>query len=511
MSPPEPFRPLTYLEWHAASRPEAVAVYEEGESITFGDLFRRVQALMVRLNEEGVSPGDVVAVSLPNTWQYLAAEIAVPALGSVIVPLSPSLGAYEMELALSRSGARLMLGDQEAGELVSAMRPALPGLRAVVNPLELELSAMSARVDPYPTEPQEIVQIALTSGTTGKPKLASLSAELKQLTYEGYTGRLGITSEDRVLPLSPITQGVGEMSLYALRVGACLVMVHERRFSPARDLRLISSSGATVLSGVPTMIGRLFHHPDFASTGLSSLRVTAVAGAPIPADLAESWEKATGSRVCGFYGAMDIGQLAVASPDDPPSKRWHTVGRPHETAELLVCDPHGNEVAAGVVGELCMRGPLVQQRYWGEEAGPYAADGWAHFGDLGYVDELGYITIVGRTKDTIIRGGDNINPVEVEAILVRHPDIAEACLVGLPDEDLGERPLAFVVPRPGCEVSLESLQHFLKGEGLARHKWPEHLVPTSELPLGSSGKVARSQLKQRAVAEFSASGAGKGS
>jgi acyl-CoA synthetase (AMP-forming)/AMP-acid ligase II len=502
MIDPQPYRPLSYLQCHAEGRPEATAVYDDGEEISFEDIFWRTQSLMASLIGEGVAPGDVVAVSLANTWQYVAAEIAIPGLGAIIMPLAPSLGAYEMESSLRRSGASLLLADREVQELVSTMRPGLPALGSLLQPTELELKRPQKPLDPYPTGPEEIVQIALTSGTTGQPKLACLSAELKQLTFEGYTGRLGITPEDRVLALSPISQGVGEMSLYALRVGACLVMVHERRFSPARDLRLVSEAEASVLSGVPTMISRLFHHPDFPSTDLSSLRVTAVAGAPMPPELAKAWEEATGSRVCGFYGAMDIGQLAVASPDDPPATRWESVGRPHDAAEFMVCDRLGNEVQQGEVGELCMRGPLVQQHYWGEESGPYADDGWAHFGDLGYVDELGFIHVVGRSKDTIIRGGDNINPVEVEAVLGRQPEITEACLVGLPDADLGERPVAFVVARPGCDPTLESVRGFLESEGLARYKWPEHLVVVPEMPLGSSGKVARSQLKQRAAAEL---------
>ncbi len=502
MRTPQPYRPLSYLESHAQSRPGGLAVYDNGERLSFEELFWRVQALMSFLSEEGVSPGEVVAVSLPNTWQYVAAEIALPALGAVILPLAPSLGAYEMESALSRTRARLLLCDAEAAASVSAMRSRLFSLRSVIELLGLELSQPARAMEPYPTEPEQIVQIALTSGTTGEPKLACLSAQLKQLTFEGYTTRLGITPGDRVLPLSPITQGVGEMSLYSLRVGASLVMVHERRFSPARDLRLASLSRATVLSGVPTMIGRLLRHPSFSTTDLSSLRVTAVAGAPLPPALAESWEKATGSRVCGFYGAMDIGQLAVASPDDPPLKRWETVGRPHEAAELRICDASGNEVAPGSVGEICMRGPLVQQLYWGAKSGPFSADGWAHFGDLGYLDELGYVHIVGRAKDTIIRGGDNINPVEVETVLVRHPAVSEACLVGLPDEDLGERPFAFVVLRPGYELSLESVRDFLRAEGLAHYKWPERLAVVPELPLGSSGKVKRSELREKAAAEF---------
>ncbi|HTW99272.1 MAG TPA: fatty acid--CoA ligase family protein, partial [Acidimicrobiales bacterium] len=375
-----------------------------------------------------------------------------------------------------------------------------PSLRAVLGRDEVaaacQLDGCDAEV--YPTSPEEIVQIALTSGTTGAPKLASLSARLKQLTFEGFTARLQMVAGDGVLPLSPISQGVGEMSLYALRLGACLVMAHEPRFDAEQALRLVASSRPTVLSGVPTMISRMLHCPVEAD--LSALRLTAVAGAPMPPEVAAAWEQRSGAPVCSFYGAMDIGQLAVGSPDDPVEQRWHSVGRPHEAAEVLVCDPDGRPLQAGEVGEVCMRGPLVQDRYWGEEAGPYAADGWAHFGDLGYLDTDGFLHVVGRTKDIVIRGGNNINPFELEAMLSDHPAVAEACLVGVPDPDLGERAVVFVVVRPGQRVSLDELLAFLASRGLARYKWPERLVVLDELPLGASGKVARRALRELAAA-----------
>ncbi len=230
--------------------------------------------------------------------------------------------------------------------------------------------------------------------------------------------------------------------------------------------------------------------------------MTAVAGAQMPPDLAENWERLTGSRLCAFYGAMDIGQLAVASPDDPPEKRWHTVGRAHARAESMICDPAGRSLGPGKVGEICMRGPLVQKRYWNEEKGPFAKDGWAHFGDVGFIDDDGFVHVIGRTKDIIIRGGENINPYEVEAVLLEHRDVAEVCLVGLADSDLGERVAACVVARPEHEVTLESLREFLAERGLAHYKWVERLLVIEELPLGSTGKVARNELRERVASAF---------
>jgi acyl-CoA synthetase (AMP-forming)/AMP-acid ligase II len=182
---------------------------------------------------------------------------------------------------------------------------------------------------------------------------------------------------------------------------------------------------------------------------------------------------------------MDAGQLAVGSPSDPQHKRWTTVGRPHDGAAWQIVD-----------GEICMRGDLVQDRYWGEPSGPYAEDGWAHMGDLGFVDREGYLHVVGRVKDIIIRGGTNINPYEVESMLRAHPAVLDACVVGRPDPELGEVPVAFVVGK----TDKAELDRFLEGKGLAHYKWPVAIYRVDELPLSGPGKVNRKSLREHASA-----------
>jgi acyl-CoA synthetase (AMP-forming)/AMP-acid ligase II len=298
--------------------------------------------------------------------------------------------------------------------------------------------------------------------------------------------------------MSPITQGVGEMCLYALRRGATLVMLGPGRFDADRALQIASRSQATIIGGVPTMIGRLLHSPSFDPVALAGVRLTVSAGAPLPPAVAREWESRTGSPIGSFYGAMDIGQLAVPDPQDPAEKRWTTVGRPHETAELCIVSPDGSALPTGETGEICMRGPLVQDRYWGEDSGPYDPDGWAHFGDLGFLDEAGYVHVTGRIKDTIIRGGNNINPLEVEALLREHPAIGDACVIGRPDADLGERAVAFLVPArdAGRPFGLDELTAFLNDRGLTRYKWPEQVELIDALPLGATGKVDRQALRR---------------
>jgi long-chain acyl-CoA synthetase len=474
---PVPHDPLSYLRANAAARGNALAVYDDGEELSFDALLQATLSLAADLRER-VEPGDVVAVALPNVWRYVALEIAVPSIGATLLPLPISLGRLETEDAIERSGAKLVIGAREAADLDTERDP---GDLRFAEP-----------------DPDRVVQIALTSGTTGRSKLAGLTAELKQLTFEGFTTRLKLGPDDRMLPLSPITQGAGEMCLYALRTGAALVMCHHPRFDAERSLALAQRTRTTVLGGVPTMIARMLHCPALDGADLASLRATISAGAPLPESVAREWEERTGAPTCSFYGAMDVGQLAVPSPDDPPEKRWTTVGRPHDTAELLICDPGGNAVEPGEEGEICMRGPLVQPKYWNEDATPYAADGWAHFGDLGRLDDDGYLHVTGRVKDTIIRGGSNINPFEVEDVLRGSDAVQDVCVVGRPDDDLGERAVAFVVPAPGSEPTLEDLTAYLEHEGLTRYKWPEGVHLLDALPHGATGKVDRKRLRERA-------------
>src|SRR5438093_12682774 len=416
---PEAYRPVSYLEWNAARRPRAAAVWD-GRDISFEELLAHVRSMQRWLAAHGVVAGDVVGVRLPNVWQYVALELAIPDLGAVILPLPLILGEHEMRWVTQRTKPRLVIAEE-------------PSPAEGTQPRRAE------------ADPDRIVEIAMSSGTTGMPKLASLSARLKQVTFEGFTARLEISEDDRVLPMTPLTQGIGGMCLYCLRVGASLVMLREPHWTPEHCLDVARRSRATVLVGVPTNVIRMLHH----SISLPDARAVAVAGAPLPPEIAERWETTTGIPISSFYGSMDAGQLAVATPADPQDKRWTTVGRPHDIAEWKILDPAGGPVATGQVGGVCLRGGLVQQRYWGEDFGPFAADGWAHMGDLGFVDGDGYLYVVGRVKDIIIRGGANINPYEVESVLRLHPSVRDACVVGRAHPELGEVPVAFIVGDAG--------------------------------------------------------------
>ena len=467
----EPYDPVSYLDWNARRRPHATAVWD-GREIDFEELIEHVRRFQRFLGARGVKAGDVVGVRLPNVWQYVALELAIPDLGAVILPIPVSLGEHELRWLNERT------------------RPVLTVTIADLDGLSDVGSYSPPTVD---RDPERIVEIAMTSGTTGMPKLASLSARLKQATFEAFTSRLEISDDDRVLPMTPLTQGIGGMCVYCLRVGAGLVMLREPHWTPEHCLDVAGRSRATVMVGVPTNVIRMLSHPLRTPP---SLRAVAVAGAPLPPEVAERWETSTGVPISSFYGSMDAGQLAVASPSDPQALRWTTVGRPHDRAEWQILEGPAADTVGRGIGEICMRGDLVQDRYWGEDFGPLSADGWAHMGDLGFVDEAGYLHVVGRVKDIIIRGGTNINPYEVESILRSHPSVIDVCVVGRPDPELGEVPVAFVVG----DLTQEEVDRFLNERGLARYKWPERIHRLDELPMSGPGKVNRKMLSEHARA-----------
>ena len=450
--------------------------------MSFSELAASVKALVRVLRAGDLGAGEPVGVRLPNIWEYVALELAIPAAGGVIMPLSPALGEAELGWAMERSGARWMITEADLPALLSG-RPPQPQPQAATSQTRYQGPA------PAPSRHLRIVEIALTSGTTGLPKLASLSAKLKQATFEGFTTRLQVTQADRVLVMSPLTQGIGGMCLFCLRLGAALIMLHDARPTPETLLGLAATHQATMLVGVPTNVIRMLQSPDLKSTDLSHARLTAVAGAPMPPAIAEEWERTTGSRVCSFYGSMDAGQLSVASPSDPQQKRWTSVGRPHATTEVKI-EPDG---------EIAMRGDTVQTRYWDDPdgKGPQDAEGWAHLGDLGHLDADGFLYVTGRKKDLIIRGGANINPTEVEDAIRRHPDVKDVAVVGKPDPELGERAVAFLVAGPPRPITLDQLKAHLQTQGLARYKWPEEVRHLEELPTKGPGKLDRQSLRDR--------------
>ena len=425
---PVPYDALSYLRANAAVRGDALAVHDEGEELSFEALHRAVLSLAADLRERGVEPGDVVAVALPNVWRYVALEIAVPAIGATLLPLPVSLGRLETEDAIERSGAKLVIGEERRARhrrrpRRRPVRRARPGPRRPDRADLRDHRPLEARLAHGAPQAAHLRGLHEPAAARARGPHAAALAD-----HAGRGGDVPVRAAHR--------RGAGHVPPRALRRRA---LARARRAHQRHRARRRAHHGRPHAALARARRHRPLQPPRH------DLRRRPAARRASPA----SGRSAPAAPVCSFYGAMDVGQLAVPSPDDPAEKRWTTVGKPHDTAELLICDPEGNAVEPGEEGEICMRGPLVQPRYWGEDETPYADDGWAHFGDLGRLDEDGFLHVTGRVKDTIIRGGSNINPFEVEDVLRGSALVQDVCVVGRPDEDLGERAVAFVVPAPG--------------------------------------------------------------
>src|SRR5579875_846342 len=284
MSSPIRYLPVSYLEYNARLSPAGVALYDLDRRVTFSQLLGYVRAAAAALRQRGLQAGDVVGVQLPNVWEYVALELAIPHAGGIILPLPPNLGRHELSSIMQRSVMTYAVIGYDCGADLLSLAPSFPHLRDVLVPSDL-LGVESGDPIAEMPDPERVVEIALTSGTTGLPKLAALTALLKQVTFEAFTGRLEIAPTVRVLLMSPVKQGIGGMCLYCLRRGAALVMLHQIHFTPERTLEIAQHSGATFMVGVPTNVTRLLDSPALPRTDLCALRATAVAGAPMPPEV----------------------------------------------------------------------------------------------------------------------------------------------------------------------------------------------------------------------------------
>ncbi|MGQ0573072.1 MAG: AMP-binding protein [Pseudonocardia sp.] len=390
--------------------------------------------------------------------------------------------------------------------MTGAVRPDLPALREVVLFTEWEQFLASGRPDePLPDfGPDDIVQIQSTSGTTGFPKGALLTHRGLTNNARLFAGRTQLRAGEVYLNPMPMfhTAGCSMAVLGSAQSLATHVLV--LAFDPALVLELAEAERASVLLGVPTMLIALMEHPDLARRDLSALRCAVSGGATVPAELVRRIEERLGVTFSIVYGTTECCPLITQTRlDDSAADRAATLGQPMPQTEVKVCDPvSGDPVAPGEVGELCARGYLVMAGY---NAAPEAtaaaidAEGWYHTGDLAAMDERGYLTIEGRLKDMIIRGGENIYPREIEELLFAHPAVAEVAVVGIPDQRWGETVVAFVRADADADPTEDDLRTYCR-EHLAPYKTPQRWVFVDAFPLTASGKIQKFRLRDSLVA-----------
>ena len=505
----------------AAEQPDHDAIVSCAQEVrlTYAELAAAVDRLASALLAHGVEPGDRVGVWAPNCVEWVLVQYATARVGAILVNINPAYRTYELAYALRQSGVRLLFSapafkSSDYRAMLADVRGDVGALEDVVffddpawqawtaAPADAEaIAARGAALDP-----DDPINIQYTSGTTGFPKGATLSHH--NILNNGYfVGRLcSYTDADRICVPVPFYHCFGMVmgNLAALTHAACVV-VPSAGFDPGAALRAVAAERCTSLYGVPTMFIAMLEEPTFAEHDLRSLRTGIMAGSPCPTHV---MERVVGDmhmeEVSICYGMTETSPVSTQTrKDDPLERRVGSIGRVVPHVEIKVVDPEGGRtVPRGEVGELCTRGYSVMRGYWNDPdrtAEVKDAAGWMHTGDLATMDGDGYLNIVGRSKDMIIRGGENVYPREVEEFLHTHPDIVDAQVVGVPDEKYGEELCAWIRLRGGADqLDAAALRAFCAGR-LAHFKIPRYVLCVDEFPMTVTGKVRKAEMRETSI------------
>ena len=500
---------------------EALVSCHQDVRLTYGEFDVAVNRIACGLLAAGIEKGDRIGIWAPNCAEWALVQFATAKIGAILVNINPAYRTHELDFALRQSGVRLLVSARafktsDYMAMVDEVREGLPALQAVVYLDGAEWDELAGTpVDERALRERmgslafdDAINIQYTSGTTGFPKGATLSHH-NILNNGFFVGELvGYTEEDRVCLPVPFYHCFGMVmgNLGAVTHGACIV-IPAPGFDPAATLAAVSQERCTSLYGVPTMFIAELEHPDFADFDLTSLRTGIMAGSPCPVEVMKRVQRDMHMSEVGIcYGMTETSPVSTQTRrDDSLERRVSTVGRPGPHIEVKIVDPDtGLVVPRGEPGEFCTRGYSVMLGYWDEpDKTAEAIDSarWMHTGDLATMDDDGYCNIVGRIKDMIIRGGENVYPREIEEFLYTHPDIADVQVVGVPDLRYGEELCAWVVARSGASLTEEAVREFCQSQ-LAHYKVPRYVVFTDGFPMTVTGKVQKYKMREDAIARL---------
>ncbi len=499
---------------------EALVDVAAGRRFTYAELDAAVDDLARGLLALDIATGDRVGIWAPNGVEWFLTQFAAARIGAVLVNINPAYRTHELEYVLRQAGVGTLISaisfrTSDYRAMIDEVAPKLDDLRNVVyigDPTWDELLAAGARVPGEAVAARaatlafdDPINIQYTSGTTGFPKGATLSHH--NILNNGYFVGEGMnyTEHDRVCVPVPFYHCFGMVmgNLAATSHGACVV-IPAPGFDPAATLRAVQLEKCTSLYGVPTMFIAELGLPDFAEYDLSTLRTGCMAGSPCPVEVMKRViTEMNMAEVTIAYGMTETSPVSTQTrKDDSLERRTATVGRVHPHVEVMVVDPETDlPVPYGEAGELCTRAYSVMIGYWDEpeKTAEVLRRGWMHTGDLATMDDEGYLNIVGRIKDMVIRGGENVYPREIEEFLYTHPDIVDAQVIGVPDEKYGEELMAWVRLRNGAAgLTAESLREFCTGK-LAHYKIPRYVHVVDEFPMTVTGKVRKVQMREQAL------------
>ena len=501
---------------------EAVVSRHQGFRASYRELWDLTAKVARGLMARGVQKGDRVGIWSPNRYEWIAVQYATARMGAILVNINPAYKTAELEYALNQSGisflilARAFRNANYEG-ILAEVEGRCPDLREALvleNGWEALLrDAAQVSEDDLARREAELqfddaINIQYTSGTTGFPKGATLSHH-NILNNGFFIGEyLRYSERDRVCIPVPFYHCFGMVlgNLACTSHGATMVIPAEA-FDPLASMEAVQAERCTALYGVPTMFIAELDHPEFGHFDFSTLRTGIMAGSPCPVEVmkkVQSRMNMTEVTIC--YGMTETSPVSTQSTtDDPLEKRVSTVGRVHPHVEIKVIDPiTGRVLPRGESGELCSRGYLVMLGYWNNEsvtAEAIDAARWMHTGDLATMDDDGYLKIVGRIKDMVIRGGENIYPREIEEFLYGHPDVADVQVIGVPSEKYGEELMAWVHQREGASLSGEELETYCRGR-IASYKIPRYWKFVDGFPMTVTGKVQKYLMREAAVEEL---------
>ena len=497
---------------------EALVVAHQGYRATYRELWLQVDSAARALLARGVGKGDRVGIWAPNRYEWVVTQFATARVGAILVTVNPAYKAAELAHALGKAGVSLLVmarGFRNA-DYVALLAESRARCDTIVleeewesflaegeHVSDAELAAREATL-----QFDDPINVQYTSGTTGAPKGATLTHH-NILNNAYFTGRaLGYSPLDRTCVPVPLyhTAGMVLGTLACASHGACMVLSGES-FSAGSMLEAIEAERCTALVAVPTMYIAALAEPDFERFDLSSLRTGMMGGAPCPVEVMNQvrsrmhMEQVT--IICGMTETSPVSTQTAL--DDPVDKRVETVGRVHPHVEVKIVHPESGEILPrGIAGEQCTRGYSVMRGYWDDEAATAEAidaAGWMHSGDLAVMDEDGYVRIVGRIKDMIIRGGENIYPREIEEFLHGLPEVSDAHVIGVPSERYGEEVMAWVKLRDGATVTEERLDAACRGR-IATFKIPRHWKLVDSFPMTITGKIRKFRMREIAIAEL---------
>jgi cyclohexanecarboxylate-CoA ligase len=496
----------------ARLRPDALAVVDGLVRLTYAELERSVQSVAASLAALGVTRGEVVSWQLPNWYETVVLHHAVLRLGAVSNPIVPIYRQREVGYILAQAESRVVVVPEtfrgfDYAAMIAQLRPDLPALQHVViarstGAAQLTfdhlLSGDPGGLAQVPRAADDPILLMFTSGTTADPKGVLHTHNTLDYENRSIIDVYGLNGDDVVFMPSPVTHITG--LLYGLQLPAMLGtrVVLQDIWEPTAALRLIDAERCSFAVAATPFLHGLVHHPELASFDVTSLRVFACGGADVPPALIRQASDQLGCIATRVYGSTEFPTLSTSAPHATEDERAGTDGLAIGAAKYRIVDEAGTDVAPGDNGELLVQGPELFPRYLrdSDNDAAFTADGWFRTGDLASADAQQYVSIRGRKKDIVLRGGENISVTELENLLFEHPAVREVAVVAMPDPVLVERACAFVVPTPGAAPSLEDLVEFLLGRQLAKQKCPERLELVGELPKTQSGKIQKFRLRE---------------